>query len=66
MTHLGCYCTTMYEWELIKKELGSSNGRIVYLESRLSSLLDQIQDLKNEISNLKQINEELSHCIIYL
>ena len=22
MTHLGCCCTTMYEWELIKKELG--------------------------------------------
>ena len=51
----------MSDWETVKKELGSSNSKILYFESHHSFLIDQIDDLKNEIQSLKMIAEDLRY-----
>ena len=51
----------MSDWETIKKELGSSNSKILYFENNHSFLIDQIDDLKNEIQSLKMIAEDLRY-----
>ena len=51
----------MSDWETVKKELGSSNSKILYFENNHSCLIDQIDDLKNEIQSLKMIAEDLRY-----
>lgn len=51
----------MSDWETVKKELGSSNSKILYFENNHSFLIDQIDDLKNEIQSLKMIAEDLRY-----
>jgi len=49
----------MSDWDTVKKELGSSNSKILYFENNHSCLIDQIDDLKNEIQSLRMISEDL-------
>ena len=57
---------SMTEWDNIRKEFGSSNGRLLYLETQLSPLLEQVDDLRNEIQSLRMITEDFRKFIFIL